>query len=251
VVKAPPTTKKKNDLKSQLDVATTFASKNPNAASPKLKENITRLRELIQILLKSGQVREDDGFSSLIKEAVHEMSHSEARLRKTEEDLKRLQTVLQSILEHNKFLQDQFGAYKEYLENVRQSCGSVSVKKTKKTAEAPKKEAPKSASNAPKEKPKKMQFKISHAQLEKEGVIMTSDVPEDRKSGISFTFKSTGGPQIEVDVDYKSRHVASLSINIDELLEKQQNNELELETEFLKLNVNLLLFLLNKNFGTS
>jgi len=135
VVKALPVNEKKFDLKSQLEVATSVASK--STSSPKLKENTARLRELIQIMIKSGQVREDDGFSSLIKEAVQEMANSEMRLRKTEEDLKRLQTVLQNILEHNKFLQDQFGAYKEYLENVRQSCGSVSVKKTKKSTEPP------------------------------------------------------------------------------------------------------------------
>jgi len=77
---------------------------------------------------------------------------------------------------------------------------------------------------------------------------MSSDVPEDRRSGITFVFTNAGTSVFDVEVTYRSRHVASISINQDELLEKQQNNELELETEFLKLNVNLLLFLLNKNF---
>jgi len=52
----------------------------------------------------------------------------------------------------------------------------------------------------------------------------------------------------EVTVLYKSRSISTLTLQLDDLLERQHNNNLELETEFLKLNVNLMIFLLNKTF---
>jgi len=77
---------------------------------------------------------------------------------------------------------------------------------------------------------------------------MSSEVPEERRAGINFSFSSQSPTAYDVSVSYKSRHIATISLNLDELLEKQQNNELELEAEFLKLNVNLLIYLLRKQF---
>eukprot|EP01101_Sappina_pedata_P000648 TRINITY_DN10846_c0_g1_i1.p1 TRINITY_DN10846_c0_g1~~TRINITY_DN10846_c0_g1_i1.p1 ORF type:complete len:756 (+),score=287.52 TRINITY_DN10846_c0_g1_i1:30-2297(+) len=244
IIKSLTPADKRKDLKSQLEAASMVAVK--PSAPQKMRENIIRLKELIAIMAKSGQLREEDGYSTLIKEAIQDVLGASIRVTKTDEDIKRLQAVLQNILEHNKFLQDQFGAYKEYLENVRQSCGTVSVKKTKKTPDALKKEAPKSASQKPH---KKITVKMSHGQLEREGVIISSDVPDDRRSGITFVFTNKTRTEFEVEVTYRTRHVASLTLNLDDLQERQHNNELEYETDFLKLNVNLLLFLLSKHFG--
>jgi len=101
----------------------------------------------------------------------------------------------------------------------------------------------------PKKKNSKIVVKFTHSQLEKEGVIMSSDVPEDRRSGVQFAFSSTVPAVYDVNVSYKTRPISTMTFNYDELLEKQHNNELELEVEFLKLNVNLLLFIINKNFA--
>jgi len=42
-----------------------------------------------------------------------------------------------------------------------------------------------------------------------------------------------------------------MKLILDDLLERQDAGQLELETEFLKLNVNLLIYLLNKHFLAS
>jgi len=47
---------------------------------------------------------------------------------------------------------------------------------------------------------------------------------------------------------YRSRHIAKISLQLDDLLEKQHMGQLEFETDFLKLNVNLLIYLLNRDF---
>ena len=110
------------------------------------------------------------------------MNH-ENLIKKTSSDLDRLTDVLKNIENHHNFLQEQFDAYKEYLGNVRsKSVCSTPSKKDKKKADEKKK-------SSKKEKVKKPRgpFKYSHSQLEKDGVIMESEVPDDRFV-LSFLF---------------------------------------------------------------
>ncbi len=69
-----------------------------------------------------------------------------------------------------------------------------------------------------------------------------------RRSNIFFSFSMISPGLFGVAVLYKIRHISEMKLQLDDLLERQHNNNLELETEFLKLNVNLLIFLLNKLF---
>jgi len=140
---------------------------------------------------------------------------------------------LKNINEHNEFLKQQYEAYKEYLNNVREKSYSSNENKNKKGASKSTKKGP---------------FRFSHTKLTQDGVIIESEVPEERRSNIFFSFSSTIPGVFDVTVMYKSRNISEMKLQLDDLLERQHNNNLELETDFLKLNVNLLIFLLNKNF---
>jgi Ras GTPase-activating-like protein IQGAP2/3 len=169
---------------------------------------------------------------------------------------------MRNINEHHAFLSAQLDAYKEYLANVRQNCSTGSKKSSKKESKkavALKRKGP---------------FKYSHAQLEKDGIIIESEVPDDRyvwscvcgrvavcitrcslvlsllhrRSAIFFAFSCNSPGIFDVTVMYRSRHIAKISLQLDDLLEKQHMGQLEFETDFLKLNVNLLIYLLNKDF---
>jgi len=138
---------------------------------------------------------------------------------------------LKNISEHNEFLKQQYDAYKEYLSNVRLNCTTnpgSGKDKNKLTKKGP--------------------FKFSHTKLTQDGIIIESEVPEERRSSIFFSFSSTIPGIFDVQVMYKSRNISEMKLQLDDLLERQMNNNLELETDFLKLNVNLLIFLLNKHF---
>jgi hypothetical protein len=69
-----------------------------------------------------------------------------------------------------------------------------------------------------------------------------------RRSAIFFAFSCNSPGIFDVTVMYRSRHIAKISLQLDDLLEKQHMGQLEFETDFLKLNVNLLIYLLNKDF---
>jgi hypothetical protein len=45
----------------------------------------------------------------------------------------------------------------------------------------------------------------------------------------------------DVSVLYKNRNISEMKLQLDDLLERQHNNNLELETDFLKLNVNMVI----------
>jgi len=214
------------DIKLLLEEAQKYAMDKKDF---KLAEKIKKIHSNLKKLVTDGIVSEEDNYSKLRKDTVQELINYEAQIQKTNTDLVRLKTVLKNIHEHNEFLKQQYEAYKEYLTNVRQ-----------KTASNPK--------GSGKQIMKKGPFKFSHVKLQQDGVIIESEVPEERRSNIFFSFTCNTPGVFEVTVMYKNRNISELKLHLDDLLERQHNNNLELETDFLKLNVNLLIFLLNKSF---
>ena len=95
------------------------------------------------------------------------MNHEDL-LEKTKTDLERLKGVLANIQEHHNFLQEQFDAFKEYLNNVRSKSNVEPRKGDKKSDKKEKKLKAKGP------------FKYTHNTLMKDGVITESSVPEDR-----------------------------------------------------------------------
>lgn len=192
-----------------------------------------------------------------------EIVNYETQIRKTTEDTQRLRAVQKTIDDHHNFLTGQYETYKQYLANVRENTtGPVKGGKDKKGS---------------KETKKMSVVKFSHIKLQQDGVIIESEVPEERwfsrqnfpwiftkksrrflrifaekyrRNNIFFQFQSSGQGNFTVTVLYKSRAISEMSMQLDDLLEKQHHNQLELETEFLKLNVNLLIFLINKHFNS-
>lgn len=224
-----------SNVRELLRVADQLARQRGNSG---LVEMIERINSNCESLVASGMLSRDNDFAQLQKDAMEELTNYDAFARKTASDLSRLRDVDRSIEGHRAFLMEQLDAYKEYLSNVRQNCARADTR-TKKTKKEDKKKD---------KKTRRGPFKYSHNQLEKDGVIMESEVPDDRRSSIFFAFSSNSPGIFDVTVMYKTRHIAKITLQLDDLLERQHLNELEYETDFLKLNVNLLIYLLNKDF---
>eukprot|EP01089_Gocevia_fonbrunei_P022761 TRINITY_DN9327_c0_g2_i1.p1 TRINITY_DN9327_c0_g2~~TRINITY_DN9327_c0_g2_i1.p1 ORF type:complete len:141 (+),score=17.49 TRINITY_DN9327_c0_g2_i1:84-506(+) len=135
---------------------------------------------------------------------------------------------------HQGFLNDQYEAYKHYLEDVREKCSAANSK------DKGKKKAARSKTIGP--------FKYPYNQLVKEGIIKESLVPKDRRNHITFAFSSSEPGVYLVEVSWRGKKISSLQLLLDDLLERRQENAVDYDTEFLKLDVNLLLHLLNKHF---
>lgn len=121
--------------------------------------------ELLKELQELGVITHTDGFAILREEIEQELVHLGSMKEKAIEEMGKLDEVYKTIRDHNAYLVSQLETYKSYLHNVRsQSEGKVRGGAGSKQQKA--------VSLGP--------YKFTHQQLEKEGVIQKSNVPDNR-----------------------------------------------------------------------
>ena len=146
-----------------------------------------RCISLLSQLQELGVIDRADGFSHLRDEVESELIHLGSLKEKVLEENKKLEEVSMTIRDHNAYLVGQLETYKSYLHNVRsQSEGkSRSGKQSKVQVLGP--------------------YKFTHQQLEKEGVIQRSNVPENRRANIYFNFTSPLPGTFVISLHYKGK----------------------------------------------
>ena len=144
-----------------------------------------RAMELLSQLQDMGIIDRSDDFSLLRDEVEQELAHLGSLKEKVLEETLKLEDVYKTIRDHNAYLLSQLDTYKNYLHNVRsQSEGNKRGGKDVKNREL-----------GP--------YKFTHAQLEKEGVIRRSNVPENRRGNIYFMFRSPLAGTFVISLHYK------------------------------------------------
>lgn len=117
--------------------------------------------ELLNQLKDLGVITDQDNYQILQEEVEQELVHLGSLKEKVMEESKKLDEVYKTIRDHNAYLVSQLETYKSYLHNVRsQSEGKQRSKQQKQHVLGP--------------------YKFTHQQLEKEGVIQKSNVPDNR-----------------------------------------------------------------------
>ena len=143
-----------------------------------------RAMELLSQLQETGTIDRSDDFSLLRDEVEQELAHLGSLREKVLEETQKLEDVYKTIRDHNTYLLSQLDTYKNYLHNVRsQSEGNKRGKDVKNRELGP--------------------YKFTHAQLEKEGVIRRSNVPENRRGNIYFMFRSPLAGTFVISLHYK------------------------------------------------
>ncbi|PKY08236.1 putative GTPase activating protein Sar1 [Aspergillus campestris IBT 28561] len=190
-----------------------------------------RTMELLSQLQEMGVIDRSDEFSLLRDEVEQELVHLGSLKEKVLTETKKLEEVFNTIRDHNAYLVGQLETYKSYLHNVRSQSEGKSRKQQKHQELGP--------------------YKFTHQQLEKEGVIRRSNVPENRRANIYFMFKSPLPGTFVISLHYKgrSRGLLELDLKLDDLLEMQKDNLVDLDLEYVQFNVTKVLTLLNKRFA--
>jgi Ras GTPase-activating-like protein IQGAP2/3 len=210
-----------------------------------------RSMELLSQLQELGVVDKSDQFGLLRDEVEQELHHLGSLKEKVVDETRKLEEVFRTIRDHNAYLVSQLDTYKSYLQNVRgQSEGAgKSRKQVKQQSLGP--------------------YKFTHQQLEKEGVIQRSNVPDNRRGNIYFNFTSPAPGTFVISLHYKgeigdlrsntqtaniyipgrSRGLLELDLKLDDLLEMQKENQDDLDLEYVQFNVPKVLALLNKRFA--
>ncbi|KAJ3078966.1 glyceraldehyde-3-phosphate dehydrogenase 1, partial [Quaeritorhiza haematococci] len=197
---------------------------------PMLVKKGIKVREMLKQLEEMSVVDAKDGHRLMVEEVAQELVHLGNLKDKITKEIQSLEVVYKTILDHNNYLRSQLESYKAYLQNVRIQSGLVNAKSSKGQSQGP--------------------YKFSHSQLEKDGIIVESNVPENRRANIYFNILSPVPGTFIIALHYKGREKAILEMDLklDDLLEKQQMGVQLLDLEYVQLSVNKILTLLNKTF---
>lgn len=149
-----------------------------------------RCVELLGTLCDLGMIERENGYEVLRDEIEQELVHLGSLKDKVLEETVKLEDVYKTIRDHNAYLLSQLDTYKNYLHNVRSQAEGVRRPSNIKVREL-----------GP--------YKFSHAQLEKDGVIKRSNVPENRRGNIYFMFKSPTAGTFVISLHYKGMHTFS------------------------------------------
>ncbi|KAI0749804.1 Rho GTPase activation protein [Daedaleopsis nitida] len=204
-----------------------------------------KVKEMLRELEEQKIVDRADGFKLMQDEVSAELVHLGNLREKVLLETKSLEAVYKTICDHNNYLRGQLEQYKAYLQNVRLTASKEKGQSTGVgvvTVGGKEKKPSKPVVHGP--------YRFTHAQLEKEGIIVESNVPDNRRPNIYFNFTSPTPGTFIIALHYKGREKAILEmdLNIDDLLEKQKDNKHLLDLEYVQLNVPKVLGLLNKIF---
>ena len=142
-----------------------------------------RAMELLDQLQTLKVVDKSDGFSLLRDEVEQELQHLGSLKDVVITETQKLNEVYKTIRDHNTYLVSQLDTYKSYLHNVRSQSEGTRRKQQKQQVLGP--------------------YKFTHQQLEKEGVIQKSNVPDNRRANIYFNFTSPLPGTFVISLHYK------------------------------------------------
>ena len=145
-----------------------------------------RAIDLLNQLQTEGILTKDDGFAPLRDEVEQELAYLGSMKEKVLDETRKLEAVFRTIRDHNAYLNSQLETYKNYLHNVRNQSAGKQKKSEKPVVLGP--------------------YKFTHQQLEKEGVIQRTNVPEDRRANIYFTFTSPLPGTFVISLHYKGMY---------------------------------------------
>lgn len=208
-----------------------------------------RTMELLSQLQELGIIDRGDDFGLLRDEVEQELAHLGSMKEKVVEETRKLDEVYRTIRDHNAYLVGQLETYKSYLHNVRGQ------------AEGKQRKAQKHQELGP--------YKFTHQQLEREGVIRSSNFPDNRRANVFFMFTSPLPGTFVISLHYKgefiilsaffvstteqttgrARGLLELDLKLDDLLEMQKDNQETLDLEYVQFNASRVLALLNKRFA--
>jgi Ras GTPase-activating-like protein IQGAP2/3 len=196
-----------------------------------------KVKEMLRELEEQKIVEQQDGYKLMQDEVAEELVHLGNLREKVLLETKSLDAVYKTICDHNNYMRSQLEQYKAYLQNVRLTASKDKGSTTGVgvvTVGGKEKKPAKAVVLGP--------YRFTHAQLEKEGIIVESNVPDNRcapvfsfpmytlliydvlsrRPNIYFNITSPTPGTFIIALHYKGREKAILEMDlkIDDLLEK-------------------------------
>ncbi|KAJ1342052.1 hypothetical protein BSLG_003369 [Batrachochytrium salamandrivorans] len=233
---APTFTNMMNLLKNEDGSTMTFSQLKINAL-----ENMAKIEA-------AGQAFKADGYQKMLNSIVEDMLNKQRQRAQRRREFQSLQATLINLDEKAEFLADQNKSYHDYID----ACMTQLSNKKGKTKKAPlfskqyyhmrdlKKEG---------KVPQFGSFKYSAAELHKKGVLVSIDDYSPKQYGqISLILSSDEAGVFSVEVSFLGVKLPEkMELRLEDLLQNQYN-KVDVVTLFdmAKVNLNLLIFLINK-----
>ena len=140
-----------------------------------------KVKEMLKELEELRLIDRRDGYKLLSDEVANELLHLGNLREKVVQEMRSLDSVYKTIGDHNNYLRSQLEQYKAYLQNVRANSAGVGQKGKIAgvgviSVNGQEKKSAKSQSLGP--------YKFTHSQFEKDGVIVDTNVPDNRRANI-------------------------------------------------------------------
>lgn len=223
------------------------AEKNESAGSLVLDINDV-LTDIVT--LREGSITEEDECGegshepdTVILREVHDayVQMNKAQV-KVEKNALRLKGALEAVEKQHEDLMEQIDTWKAYLENVKMQAMGNEKKKTKET---------KGWGLRKKKESKKDRVKFTFSELVKMNVIVRSEIPESAQSSVVFTFRTSPSvPGVFVVVaTVRGFEAHRETVMLEDMLGELERGRDEIGMDNVTLNVNMLVHMLNTNFG--
>lgn len=215
-----------------LKAGQAFAKEKSNT---QLSTQIDRILDNIKSLENEGLLSKTDNYATFLRDIALEVANRNEIRDQQRKEIKRLTKTLTNLRKHQKYLNEQIQQYHEYLQDCRLKHYQSKSKKKKK----------KSKDNTP---TKIGPFKFSYSALVKAGVIIDSEVPSASRKKTFFYISSEAVGVFDIVAKIAGVPVEKMTLELDDLLERNYNNITRLELEQVVLDVNMMIHLINKFF---
>jgi len=206
-------------LEAGIKYATETNNKNLSNQINKILENMGKLE-------KEEVISKDDNYESFVHDVALEVANRSVIRESQRKEIARLTLTLDNLRKYQKYVTDQITDYNRYLQDCLEK--QYSGKKGKGGVIGP--------------------FKFSYKDLQKQGVILDSEVPALSRGKTQFLISSEGAGVFDIVARIAGVKVEKMQLHLDDLLERHYNNINRLELDQVTLDVNMTIHLVNKLF---
>ncbi|KAJ3024219.1 hypothetical protein HKX48_004492 [Thoreauomyces humboldtii] len=209
-----------------------------------------RALENMAKLEAEGEVSKSNKYQTMLNSIAKDMLTKSRRRSRRRKELASLRNTLKNLEDKSAYLEEQKQSYLDYISVCMAQLGNKKHK-GKRPLPFTRQYAHQRELQKAGKVPKFGSFKYTAADLHRKGVLISLDDHSPSKYGqVSMTISSDEAGVFSVDATFFGVKMAeSMELRLEDLLAAQYNNESIISLmEGVKVNVNLLIFLLNKKF---
>jgi Ras GTPase-activating-like protein IQGAP2/3 len=224
ILKSLPSDQIGTSVKNTLVVAKKYAEK---VSDKVILSAVNQIETVLPTLIENGKVQEKTEYREIIVDITREIQSAKILIVKQKKEHERLKDSLASLEGHQKFLESKMNDFDEYINNsmINDFIPSGGAKQTKSKSHA-----------------------FTYAQLEKKGVIRDMTVMKSQRNRVKFNISMDTPGLFKVDAKVGGITVKTIDIKLEELLAMKARGSDKLDYEYVILDVNMTLHVMNKLF---